>query len=270
MSETPELAVVFPPLPALGRHSGDAFVRAWVKSIPGTPVFGTCAIDDSAMTFEECETIYNGISYRDAMPFVLCYGNINPRFLVATFSQSNAMVSKAEITKAKDNIVYEINGMNPYQFFKDLELVESVSFFSPFMIDLLKREDYDGIPVIRGFLSFTEDGAIVFVGDVDEGSHFTMLTYDSEDILPTTRQKLDQLNQMPDVNGALIFPCMVRRAVLLGSGKPLSELQNARETINPNIPFMMGYAGGEVCPTSVKDGVPTNRYHNYSLVVLVI
>ena len=269
MSETPKLALIFPPFPMYGHHSGDAYVRAWEKSIPDTPFFGTCAIDDTT-SFEECETIYNGISYRDAMPFVLCYGNINPRFMVATFSQRSAIISKAEITKAAGNVVYEINHMNARQYFKDLELIESVNFFTPFMIDLLKREDYDGVSVIRGYISFTEDGAVVFSGDVDEGSTFAMLTYDPDDILPSTCQKLEEINKLPEVNGALLFPCIVRRAVLLGSGKPLSELQNARGTINPYIPFMMGYAGGEICPTSVKDGVPTNRFHNYSLVVLVV
>ena len=51
---------------------------------------------------------------------------------------------------------------------------------------------------------------------------------------------------------------------------PLMELETARDTINPDIPFMIGYAGGEICPTLVRNGVPTNRYHNYSLVILVV
>jgi len=58
--------------------------------------------------------------------------------------------------------------------------------------------------------------------------------------------------------------------VLLGADKSLSELQIAKDTINPDIPFMMGYAGGEFCPTSVKNGVPTNRFHNDSLIILVV
>ena len=263
--EIPKLAVVFPPF---GLHAGDAYVSAWEKVISDTPLFGTCAIDDTA-SFAECETIHNGMSYKDAMSFLLCYGNITPRFLVATLSENNAMTSKAEVTKAAGNHVYEINHMNAYQYFKALEFTESVTY-TPFKIDFLKREDYDGVSVIRGHASFTEEGAAVFYGDVDEGSTFTMLICDPDDILSTTQQKLELINQLPDVNGTLLFPCVVRRAALLGANKPLSELENARETINPKIPFMMGYAGGEICPTSVKSGVPANRFHNYSLVVLVI
>lgn len=264
-SELPKLALVFPPF---GIHAGDTYVRAWEKIIPGVPLFGTHAIDDTAL-FSECETIYNGANYKAAMPFILCYGNINPRFMIATFSENSAVTPKAEVTKATGNCVYEIDHDIAFRYFQDRGFVESVTY-TPFMIDLLKREDYDGVPVIRGHASFTEDGATVFYGDVDEGSTFTMLKCDADDIVSTTRQKARQINKLPDVNGALLFPCAVRRVALLSIGKPLLELKAAREAIDPKIPFMIGYAGGEICPTSVRNGAPTNRFHNYSLIILVV
>ena len=265
VSETPGLALVFPPF---GLHAGDTYVRAWEKIIPGAPLFGTHAIDDTAL-FSECETIYKGANFKDAMPFVLCYGNINPQFKIATFSENNAVAPKAEVTKASGNCVFEINHGAAFKYFDDMGFAESVTY-TPFMMDLLKRGDYDGVPVIRGHASFTEDGAAIFYGDVDEGSTFTMLKCDAGDIVSATRQKVEEINELPCVNGALLFPCAVRRVALLSIGKPLLELQTARETINPEIPFMMGYAGGEICPTSVRNGAPTNRFHNYSLIILVI
>jgi len=263
--EKPKLAIVFPPF---GLHAGDAYVNAWSKIIPGMPVFGTCAIDDTA-TFSDCETIYNGINYKTSMSFVLCYGNIAPRFMIGTLSENNIISSKAEVTRAAGNCVFEINNDNALKYFEERGFKESVRF-TPFMIDFLTREDYDGVPVIRGHATFTEEGAAIFYGDVDEGSTFTMLQNDPNDILATTRKKLEQINQLPDVNGALLFPCVVRRAALLSVNKPLEELQSARDVIKSEIPFMMGYAGGEICPTSVKNGVPTNRFHNHTLVILVI
>ena len=263
--ENPKLAFIFPPF---GLHAGDTYVKAWGKIIPRTPLFGTCAIDDTA-AFSECETLYNGKNYKAAMPFILCYGNINPRFIIATLPENNVVSSKAEVTKAAGNCVYKINNDSTFNYFKKLGFTESVKY-TPFMIDFLKREDYDGIPVIRGHAAFTEDGASIFYGDVDEGSTFIMLKCVPDDILTTTRQKLEEINKMSGVNGVILFPCVVRRATLLGVNKHLMELRSAREMINPEIPFMMGYAGGEICPTSVKDGVPTNRFHNHSLVILVI
>ncbi|MCL2677444.1 MAG: FIST C-terminal domain-containing protein [Clostridiales bacterium] len=265
LAEPVGLALIFPPF---GLRAGDAYVKAWERLLPGTPLFGTCAIDDTA-TFAECETIYNGVNYKTAMPFVLCCGNIKPRFLIATLSESNAVSQKAEVTKARGNCVFEINYGKAINYFIEREFTGSV-LYTPFMIDLLKRGDYDGVPVIRGFAAFTEEGAAVFHGDIDEGSTFTLLKCDPGDILLTTRQKVGEINRLSDVNGVLLFPCAVRRVTLLCVDKSLLELQAAREVINPAIPYMMGYAGGEICPTSVKDGVPTNRFHNYSLVILVV
>ena len=265
VSEPPELALVFPPF---GLHAGDEYVRVWGDIIPRTPVFGTHAIDDT-VSFSECETIYNGASYKGSMSFVLCYGNIHPRFDIATFTEHNAVSSKAYVTKAAGNCVYEINRDVALKYFEDRGFVESVKY-TPFLIDLLRRGDYDGVPVIRGHAAFTDEGAAVFYGNVDEGSAFTLIKCDADDTVSATCQKVKQINELPDVNGVLLFPCVVRRVSLLGINKPLLELQGIKNTIDPKIPFMAGYAGGEICPTSVSDGVPTNRFHNHSLVILVV
>jgi len=265
ISEAPGLIIAFPPF---GICAGDAYVKAWGKIIPNTPVFGTCSIDDTA-AFSDCETIHNGINYKTEMSFILCYGNINPRFMIATLPERSVISSKAEVTKAEGNCVFEINHGNALKYFEERGFAESVKY-TPFLIDFLKREDYDGVPVIRGHAAFTEDGAAIFYGDVDEGSTFTMIACEPDDIVETTRQELEKINQLDDVNGVLLLPCVVRRATLLSVNRHLEELQSAREMINPEIPFMMGYAGGEICPTSINDGIPTNRFHNHTLVILVV
>jgi len=270
-SEIPKLAIIFPPL--ILKHAGDAYINAWKQLIPDVPVFGTITIDDT-LTFEGSKTIYNGKSYKTSMPFVLCYGNIHPRFIVGTLPQDKVMPYKGEITKSCGPFVKEINNINAYKYFESIGFSSNGALgekflFVPFVIDQKKREDYDGIPVIRGHASFTEDGTAIFRGNVDEGSTFTLLTSDSEDVLSTTRQKIRQINELPDINGVLMFPCIVRR-FMTQRLNPLIELETVRDTINPEIPFMMGYSGGEICPTSVKNCIPTNRFHNYSLVILVV
>jgi len=263
--DAPELALIFPPF---GLHAGDRYIQAWENVIPGAPLFGTCSIDDTA-AFSECETLFNGENFKSSITYILCYGNIRPRFLVATLTKISPLTSKAEVTKAAENCVNEINHMSAYDYFDQFKYTESCTF-TPFMIEFLKREDYDGVPVIRGHATFLDDGSAVFYGDVDEGSMITIMLCDPDDIEQTTRQKLAEINQMSDINGVLLLPCVVRRAALIGANKPLLELESARDMLDPAIPYMMGYAGGEICPTSVKDGVPTNRFHNYSLVILVI
>ena len=271
LSELPKLALIFPPL--ILKYAGEAYINAWKQALPGVPIFGTIAINDT-LTFEGSETIFGGESYKTAMPFVLCYGNITPRFMVGTLSEDKVMPYKGEITKSNGPFVQEINNINAYKYFEDIGFASDGAFaqnylFVPFLIDQKNREDYDGIPVIRGHAAFTPEGTAIFRGDVDEGSTFALLTSDTEDVLSTARQKAAQINAMCDVRGALLFPCIVRRMMTMNID-PLMELKAVKDTICPDIPFMMGYAGGEICPTSVRDGVPTNRFHNYSLVVLVV
>ena len=270
-SETPGLAIVF--APCMSKYSGDAYVDSWQKTILNVPIFGAVATDDTR-TYELSETICNGDSFKTEMSFVLCYGNINPRFMVGTFPHEKAMPHRGEITKSNGSLVYEINNTNAYKYFEGIGftnngvLAESY-IFVPFAIDQKKRADYDGIPVIRSLNSFTEDGTAVFLGDVDEGSTFSLLTSEPDDVLSVTRQKIEQINSLSEVNGVLMFPCIARRMMTMRVA-PLIELENVRDTIRPDIPFMMGYAGGEISPTLFKDGVPTNRFHNYSLIILAV
>ena len=271
ISEMPKLAVIFPPL--FLKYAADSYINACTPVIPGVPVFGSLPADDT-ITFEGSEAIYNGENYKTAMTFVLCYGNIAPRFLVGTLPEDKLMPYKGEVTKAKGNFVQEINNINAYKYFESIGFTSNGALadnflFVPFVIDQKKRDDYDGIPVIRGHASFTKEGTAIFRGDVDEGSTFTMMTFEPNDVLSTTRQKIEQVNELSGVNGVLIFPCIVRRMITMRLN-PMAELQTAVDAIKPGIPFMMGYSGGEICPTSVRNGVPTNRFHNYSLIMLIV
>jgi len=270
-TETPRLALIFPPI--LLQYAGDDYVHIWKEHIPQTPIFGTCAMDDTP-TFEENKTIYNGETSQTALPFILCYGNINPRFLVGMIPDDKATPHTGEITKSSGSRVYEINGINIYRYFEDIGFEEngksSVNYlFLPFLIDQKKRPDYDGVPVIRVLNTFTDDGTAIFHGNVDEGSTFTVLKCEADDVLSETHEKVKEVNDMPDVNGVLLFSCIVRRIVTMDSSSN-KEFEIVRDSLRSDIPFMMGCAGGEICPTLIKGGSPTNRYHEYSLVILIL
>ena len=271
INESPGLALIFPPI--IIKYAGDSYVNAWQKLIPSTPIYGTLAVDDT-LDFTESETIYNGNCFKTSMPFVLCYGNITPRFIIGTFPEDRAMPYKGEVTKSNGAFVHEINNMNAAQYFESIGFIKDgvpvVKYLLvPFAINQKKRADYDGTQVIRVIASFTEDGSAIFHGAVDEGSTFSILTCALGDVLSTTNHVVDQINGLTDANGVLLFSCIVRRIMTI-SVNSMMELESVRNTMNPDIPFMMGYAGGEICPTLVRNGVPTNRYHNYSLVILVI
>ncbi|MCL2232431.1 MAG: FIST C-terminal domain-containing protein [Treponema sp.] len=270
-SELPALALIFPPL--MAKEPGDLYMEAMQRAIPHVPIFGPIAVDDT-LAFEFSETIYKGESHKAAMPYILCYGNINPRFIVGTFPEDKVMPYKGEVTKSSGHLVSEINNMNPYKYFENIGLVNNGSLadsfgFVPFAFDQKKRSDYDGVPVIRAVAFFNTDGTATFRGGIDEGSTFTIMTSEAEDVLAETRKKLEQINKLPNVNGTLIFSCIARRMMTMHVN-PLFEPETVRDTLSSEIPFIMGYAGGEFSPTMIRNGVPTNRFHNFSLVILVV
>ena len=271
-SSPPALAIAF--LPLISRHSGDSYVAAVQDAVPKVPIFGSIAIDDT-LTCEAARTIHNGESSKTAMSFVLCYGSIAPRFIIGTFPADKIMpYKKGEVTKSSGPVVSEINNINAYTYFESIGFVDKDGFAQsfnlvPFLVKQKKREDYDGIPVIRGIAAFNEDGAAIFRGDVGEGSTFTIAVSAPEDVLSETRQKLGHLKSLPDVNGALVFSCLGRRIMIMHLDS-LLEMEIAKAAVSPGIPFTAGYAGGEVSPTSIRDGSPVNVFHNFSLVILVV
>jgi len=264
----PDLALLFPPF-EMEHFSGDTCVGAWRNVIPGTPFFGTYATDDT-VTFMESETIHNGAHAKDAVPFILCYGNIQPRFFIATLHEIRDLPLRAVVTKSENNIVYEINNTNTREFFTNTLGIPNSMLTFPLLVTSSAFDYDDGVPVVREHNFYTEDGASVFGGKIEEGSVISLLKFDAKSIMSTSHNAIKKINKLPDANGALLFSCITRRMVVMGSDTPLAELQLAKDTIKQDIPFMMGYSGGELCPTSTKDGIPSNRFHDSSMVILVI
>jgi hypothetical protein len=263
---SPSLILAFTPL--LLPHSGEAYIRAWEQAIPNVPIFGPVTVDDSADSYEDSQTLFRGGSYIDAVSFVLCYGNVNPRFIIGTLPVDKALPFIGTATKSSGTSVHEINDMNARRYFDGIGTIEKF-LLVPFAIHQKKRQDYDGIPVIRSMATFAEDGTAIFRGEVDQGSSFTMLACNDNDVLETSRQKAEQIDEMENVAGALLFSCIGRRMATI-TPNPLAELQLVKDAISPDVPFMMGYAGGEMCPTSMTNGIPVNRFHNHSIIILVV
>jgi hypothetical protein len=174
------------------------------------------------------------------------------------------------VTKAKDNIVYEINNIVTKDFFMESLGIPESMLSIPLLITAPSTTDNDGIPVIREQSSVTAEGAGVFGGTIEVGSKLSVLKADEESILSTSLRGLKKLNDMEGINGALLFSCVSRRIKLMSVNNPLAEMQLAKDTIRTGIPFMMGGSGGEICPTSVKDSVAFNCNHEYSMVILAV
>ncbi len=67
-------------------------------------------------------------------------------------------------------------------------------------------------------------------------------------------------------NGILAIPCFTRSLVIAPNQE--DEMKKTQQLLGADIPFVLLYSGGEICPVYNKEGALVNRFHNltYTLV----
>jgi hypothetical protein len=266
----PKLILAFPPL--IAENAGDAYVEALTALCPGVPVFGTLAISDS-LTFDNCSTLCCGAASLNKMAFIVVAGAVSPRFLISTVNDHNKTPYSGEITKSEKNIVREINGISTYEYFSDIGLAKDGRLdqglqFVPILVDFNKRHDYDGVPVVRAIVYLDENGDAVCRGYMYQNSIFTVINPSAADIMQSSEDLMEQIKAIPDRRATLIFSCVVRR--MMFGAEPLLEAAMVEKSLRGGPPFMLAYAGGEICPTSASAAGVTNRFHNYSIIACIL
>ena len=268
--DPPAMIFMFPPLRL--RCSGDDYVAEWEEICGKIPLFGMLAIEDD-IKFEQCATIFNGETYRDGHAFILVYGEIKPRFFVGAIQNKRTLPHTGIITKADGHRLLEINDIRAADYFESIGLAKNGALdsgvqFVPLMVDFKNRPDYDGVSVARIMVHLDEEGAGVCVGAVESGATCSFGTCNPEDALATAEQIAKQIAALPDVQVILMCSCYVRKVVF--GLEPLKEAQMILNVLPKNIPYMLSYAGGEICPTTVTDGQIINHFHNFSFIACVL
>lgn len=261
--DAPSLIFAFAPFEPI--RCVDDYVDAITEASGGVPCFGTVAVDD-LVSFLNCNMIYNGEHYYDRLGMILAYGNISPKFYVANFSESNILDRSAVITKSEKQIVKEINGRSVDAFFEDLGLKQaSETTFAltslPFLINYK-----DNSPLVcKQFVNLNEERHAVFAGAMPEGSTFYLAQAERDDIFATIDKITDDiLKDAEGASGLLIYSC-VARIMILGSGM-YEELEAVGKKLDGRLPYIMGYSGGEMCPTNNESGDAVNYFHNNTII----
>jgi hypothetical protein len=121
---------------------------------------------------------------------------------------------------------------------------------------------------VRVIAYLDKDSGAICRGNMYQNSIFTITTPTMDDILQSSTEFVDKIEAMPDRQATLIFSCIIRRMTL--GTTPLTEAAMVEEKLREGPPFMFAYAGGEICPTSVRDGEVVNRLHNYSIIACIL
>jgi hypothetical protein len=264
--EKPALILAYAPF--MVENSGDEYVNVLTEASSGAPCFGTLAVDDTA-DFSNCFMIHDGEHYNDRMSMLLIYGDIKPKFFIATISPDKILGKSALVTKSAGHILMEVNDRPVVEYFEDLGLTKA-SETAYAMTSLPFMLDYgDGTPqVSKVFIGLTPEGYAICAGAMPEGSTLYIGVFDKADVLLTTRGAVEKaLASAEGASGLLIYSC-ISRSMSLGA-EQLLELDLVKEQVASGLPFMMAYSGGEICPTRVSEAKAINRFHNNAFVACV-
>ncbi|MDR0852976.1 MAG: FIST C-terminal domain-containing protein [Clostridiales Family XIII bacterium] len=263
MRAHPTMMFTFAPLPKT--VPGDDIVR-WLDEISdGVPNFGALAID-STLDFSQSRSIFNGDYSWNRIALVLVYGNVSPRFLVSELPEINMLPGQGVVTGANVNVLTEVDGAPLLQYLDSLGLISEGMITiedKPFFFD-----SGDGSkPIARALLFITDEGNGVLGGRVHVGDTIRIGVNSYEDVVNSAKLMFDTAFNLPNVSNIVSCSCM-SRFFCLGENTS-GEIDMAATASGGNVPFIIGYTGGEICPVPTATGESVNRFHNFTLTACV-
>ncbi len=151
------------------------------------------------------------------------------------------------VTKAEDNIVYEVDGNPAIDFYKDYlnitdnEDIPAIGIEYPLEVTMKS-----GLVVYRAVLGIDEEkNALIFAGHVEEKSKIRISAPQGEGIVKYVGNSIDKaLQERPDFKPeiGLVFPCCSRKQVL--GNLAVKEIELAYKC--SKVPLIGFYAYGEI------------------------
>ena len=251
--------------PLLVDFAGDHYVEMLDRVSGGVPNFGALAIDNSS-DYKNTYVMFNDRAEKDIYAIIVASGNINPRFLYASFSPEYIHSQTATITKSEGNILQEVDGLPFVEYMENMGLAEGgkvrdVLHSVPLILDYAG----EGIPVSRVLISWSKEGYGVCGGLMPVGTKFSLGTWDKSDVLGTTVRTIEGIMKNDGISTLILYSCLAR-SYSFGT-ELLLETQKVSEVLTDEIPYVFGYAGGEICPVSTT--AKSNSFHNNTVIACV-
>ena len=270
-SAEPQLVICVAPI--VQSLSSDCVLDELSRVSGGLPIFGYIAADD----FEFCkqQIFLDGEAGSGRLAVLLISGNVRPIFQVENLS-GRRMFEKCLVTKARDNIIYEIDDKPAYEYIKNFPFIDDQTkalWNHQFFVEMRNAENNDGIAVSRALNTYSkETGEITCFADVPQDSYIGLLYCDGNDVaissenaLKNFADKLDAAGGGYEYSTVFIVSCSLRNMFLADQKSTEGDL--VKKLLPPNLTVSGLYAFGEIAPTSVRDNKATNRFHNATFVL---
>ncbi|MDR0886814.1 MAG: FIST C-terminal domain-containing protein [Clostridiales Family XIII bacterium] len=262
--EKPSMILVYAPSVSWNIDCAEV-VAALDKASGGVPAFGSFSIDHTA-DFMHNRTIYGNEYSWDRVGLVLVYGELNPTYFVASISDRYINKHIGVVTRAEGRTVYEVDGEPFVDFLIESGVIVDGEFSvvkSPVLVDF-----QDGAtPVMRGIANITDEGNGVFNSVIPTGAILRMTEINATDVLEGAELIINASLSVDHAEGMLVYPCISRFAAL--SEDNLAEMATAANLIGNQLPYMISYSGGEICPVAGPNGTLVNKLHNSTIISCV-
>jgi hypothetical protein len=252
--------------PIVTEVGGSALLKELDKLCGGAPIFGALA-NDQLLRFDSSFTIWNGESHPLSIVMVLVQGNVNPKFHVTAFPEKNIQKRKAIITESDDCLLKKVNDMPFVKYLETLGLNERDTVATMGAVPLLVDYGSGTKPVAIGIYKITPEGYALCGGEAPVGAGLSIGLIDYEGIMETAESSVNNAKNQDEVNGVLMFPCMSRAQMI--SPNSMDEMKKVIDVLGTEVPYMLCYGGGEICPIYGEDGKTYNHFHNYTFTACV-
>jgi hypothetical protein len=263
-SERPSMLFTFAPV--IAGVGCDDFVEALDAVSGEVPLFGSLAITPLP-DFSGIEICANGERHTDALTLIAMFGDVRPEFYLASIPDERIIRKSATITSAVKNRIQSINGIAPLEYLESVGLAENGSIAGigviPFVLTL-----GDGSQVVRSAYKMTDEGYILSFGNTPEGARIGFASCDAKFVVKSTGEVIAQAVVASRAENALIFSCGGRRGTL--GMKMEKEMKEVARRLGDSFAYQFAYSGGEICPTTNRDGRWVNRFHNFSMAACLL
>jgi hypothetical protein len=258
LSGDPSMIIgIFPYLRELG---GADLLRTIDSICKGTPFWGGIATNVD-VNYENCPAFRNNCIEPGRLPMILMRGNVNPEFVLVSIPKKNIRENRGIITDSEGCNLKAVNGIPVLQYTESLgiNMTKNAAGTMPLMLY------YEGTaePVALGVFTVNDDGSLSCAGEMPRGAAVALGEISAEGILSTATEAVKGVLQSGKKGGALILPCITRYMMLAPNQEAEMSLVSGMLK-EGNVPFMLGYSCGEICPVRDESGKLQNRYHNYT------
>ena len=264
VADDPAMIISFAPY--IHDVAGYQLVDAMDAACAGIPLWGsiTSGVD---FNYERVKTFCNGKHLREGLAMMFINGSVEPKFIVSSLPERNIRNNRALVTQSEGAILREINGLPVIKYLESIGL--SINKDNVTALPMMVYYEGFDAPVALGFYTLFDDGSVLTGAPMPIGASFSVGSIDVDGILESAASAVEQIEAFEGRHATLLLPCVTRYLMLAPDQESEFRLINEKLSAGGK-PFMMGYSGGEICPTLGVDGKLRNRFHNYSFCACVL